>query len=59
MGYGQQAILSQYRLQAIETRGAGNFLVSITSGSKNPIATTAALQQETGIDLAEPEFAAL
>ncbi len=54
-----QALLSQYRLQAIETRGSGDFLVSITTGSKNPIATASALQSETGVDLAEPEFAAL
>jgi hypothetical protein len=51
-------MLSQYRLQAVETRGAGDFLVSITSGSKNPIATAAALQQEPGVAVAEPEIAA-
>jgi hypothetical protein len=57
-GHEQQAMLSQYRLQAVETRGAGDFLVSITSGSKNPIATAAALQQEPGVAVAEPEIAA-
>ncbi len=53
-----QALLSQYRLQTIETRGSGDFLVSITTGSKNPIATASALQSEVSVDLAEPEFAA-
>lgn len=55
-GHEQQAILTRYRLQAIEQRGNGNYLVSITSGSKNPLATAAALQTEPGISLAEPEF---
>ena len=55
-GHEQQAVLTRYRLQAIEQRGKGNYLVSITSGSKNPIVTAAALQAEPGILLAEPEF---
>ncbi len=58
-GHRQQALLNQYRLQTIETRGSGDFLVSITAGSKNPITTAAALQQEPMVDLAEPEFVAL
>lgn len=58
-GHEQQAILNQYRLQATETRGSGDFLVSITAGSRNPIATAAALQKEPNVDLAEPEFVAL
>lgn len=53
----QQAILIRYRLQTIEQRGNGNFLVRITSGSKNPLVTAAALQTEAGVALAEPEFA--
>lgn len=56
-GHRQQAILTRYRLQAIEARGGGDFLVTITTGSKNPIATAAALQKEAIITLAEPEFA--
>lgn len=55
-GHEQQAILHRYRLQAIEQRGKGGYLVSITSGSKNPLVTAAALQAEPGIFLAEPEF---
>ena len=55
-GHEQQAILARYRLQAVEHRGQGSYLVSITSGSKNPLATAAALQAEPGIALAEPEF---
>jgi hypothetical protein len=55
-GHQQQAILTRYRLQAIEQRGQGSYLVSITSGSKNPIATAAALQSEPDITFAEPEF---
>lgn len=56
LGHEQQTILSQYRLQAVEARGSGDFLVTVTTGSKNPIATAAALQQEAGIAFAEPEF---
>ncbi|MEM7045459.1 MAG: hypothetical protein AAF543_21835 [Pseudomonadota bacterium] len=52
----QQALLTRYRLQVIEQRGAGEFLVRITSGSKNPLATAADLQAEPGVALAEPEF---
>ncbi len=55
----QQAVFSQFRLQVIEARGSKDFLVSITSGSKNPIVTASALQQESGVGFAEPEFAAL
>jgi hypothetical protein len=55
-GHEQQAVLTRYRLQAVEQRGKGSYLVSITSGSKNPLATAAALQAEPGISLAEPEF---
>ncbi|MGI9419194.1 MAG: hypothetical protein ACR2RA_15295 [Geminicoccaceae bacterium] len=55
-GHEQQAVLTRYRLQAIEERGNGDYLVRITSGSKNPLATSAALQAEPGIALAEPEF---
>lgn len=54
----QQSVLTRYRLQTIELRGKGAFLVRITSGSKNPLATAAALQTENGVTLAEPEFAA-
>lgn len=53
----QQAMLTHYRLQAIEKRGDGDYLVRITSGSKNPLTTAAALQAEQGVSLAEPEFA--
>ena len=56
-GHEQQALLNNYRLQAVETRGDGDFLVTITAGSKNPVATSAALQREAMIDLAEPDFA--
>ena len=56
-GHEQQAVLSRYRLQTIEQRGDGHYLVRITSGSKNPLLTAAALQAETGVSLAEPEFA--
>lgn len=55
----QQAIFQQFRLQTIEARGSGDFLVSITIGSRNPIATASALQKETFVDLAEPEFTAV
>ncbi|MGI9501355.1 MAG: hypothetical protein ACR2P3_15065 [Geminicoccaceae bacterium] len=55
-GHQQQTVLTRYRLQAIEQRGDGDYLVRITSGSKNPIATAAALQTEPGVLLAEPEF---
>ncbi len=55
-GHEQQAILTRYRLQAVEQRGKGSYLVSITSGSKNPLVTAAALQTEPGISIAEPEF---
>lgn len=53
----EQAVLTRYRLQVIEQRGDGAYLVRITSGSKNPLQTAAALQAEPGISLAEPEFA--
>ena len=56
-GYQQQALLTRYRLQTIEQRGNGEYLVRITSGSKNPLATAAELQAEAGVALAEPEFA--
>lgn len=56
-GHEQQVILTRYRLQAIEQRGDGDYLVRITIGSKNPIATAAALQIEPSVKLAEPEFA--
>lgn len=56
-GHEQQSVLTRYRLQTIEQRGNGAFLVRITSGSKNPLATAAALQAEKGVALAEPEFA--
>lgn len=52
----KQAVLTRYRLQVIEQRGDGDYLVRITSGSKNPLATAAALQAEPGVSLAEPEF---
>ena len=55
-GHQQQAVLTRYRLQALEERGKGDFLVRITSGSKNPLATAALLQAEPGVKLAEPEF---
>lgn len=55
-GHEQQAVLSRYRLQVIEQRGDGDYLVRITSGSKNPLNTAAALQAEPGVSLAEPEF---
>ena len=58
-GHEQQAVLSRYRLQTIEQRGNGHYLVRITSGSKNPLLTAAALQAETGVSLAEPEFAGM
>ncbi|MEZ5931492.1 MAG: hypothetical protein R3F54_06000 [Alphaproteobacteria bacterium] len=56
-GHEQRAMLARYRLQAIEQRGHGSYLVRITSGSKNPLATAAALQAEKGVTLADPEFA--
>lgn len=56
-GHEQQVLLTRYRLQAIEQRGNGEYLVRITSGSKNPLLTAAALQAEAGVALAEPEFA--
>lgn len=56
-GHVQQAILSHHRLQVIEQRGQGSYLVSMTSGSRNPIVTAASLQAEPGVLLAEPEFA--
>ncbi len=56
-GHEQRAVFTRYRLQTIEQRGNGNFLVRITSGSKNPLVTAAALQTEAGVTLAEPEFA--
>lgn len=55
-GHEQQVVLTRYRLQAIEQRGDGDYLVRITSGSKNPLATAAALQTEPGVSFAEPEF---
>lgn len=55
-GHTQRAVLTRYRLQAVEQRGDGDYLVRITSGSKNPLATAAALQTEPGVSLAEPEF---
>ena len=55
-GHEQQVVMSRYRLQVIEERGNGDYLVRITSGSKNPLATAAALQAEPGVCLAEPEF---
>ncbi|MGI9508645.1 MAG: hypothetical protein ACR2QJ_04765, partial [Geminicoccaceae bacterium] len=55
-GHEQQAMLTRYRLQIIEQGGDGTYLVRITSGSKNPLATAAALQAEPGVSLAEPEF---
>jgi len=54
--HAEQAVFTRYRLQVIEQRGGGAYLVRITSGSKNPLATAAALQAEPGITLAEPEF---
>ncbi len=56
-GHEQQALMTRYRLQIIEQRGNGEYLVRITSGSKNPLATAAKLQAESGVALAEPEFA--
>ncbi|MEM9625631.1 MAG: hypothetical protein AAGA21_05305 [Pseudomonadota bacterium] len=56
-GHRQQALLTRYRLQTIEQRGNGEYLVRITSGSKNPLVTAADLQAEAGVALAEPEFA--
>ena len=53
----EQTVLARYRLQVIEQRGDGDYLVRITSGSKNPLRTAAALQTEPGISLAQPEFA--
>ena len=53
----EQAVFARYRLQVIEHRGDRDYLVRITSGSKNPLLTAAALQAEPGISLAEPEFA--
>lgn len=58
-GHAQQAILNRYRLQTIENRGSGDFLVSITAGSKNPITTAADLQLQTMVEQAEPEFVAV
>lgn len=55
-GHERQTLLTRYRLQTIEHRGDGEYLVRITSGSKNPLATAAALQTEAGVTLAEPEF---
>ena len=55
-GHEEQTVLIRYRLQVIEQRGNGEYLVRITSGSKNPLATAAALQAEPGVSLAEPEF---
>ena len=55
-GHVQQATLNRYRLQMIEQRGDGDYLLRITSGSKNPLVTAAALQAEAGVALAEPEF---
>ncbi len=55
----QQATFNQFRLQVIEVRGERDFLMSITSGSKNPVATASALEREAGVDQADPEFAAL
>ena len=52
----RQTVFTRYRLQAIEERGHGHYLVRITSGSKNPLATAAALQAEPGVAQAEPEF---
>lgn len=55
-GHQQRAVLTRFRLQVIEERGRGDYLVRITQGSKNPLATAAALQAEPGVLLAEPEF---
>lgn len=55
-GHEQQALIGRYRLQEIEKRGQGRYLVSVTGGSKNPLGTAAALQGEPGVLLAEPEF---
>ncbi|MDH3663717.1 MAG: hypothetical protein OEU92_27510 [Alphaproteobacteria bacterium] len=52
----QRAVLTRFRLQVIEERGGGDFLVRITQGSKNPLVTAADLQAEPGVILAEPEF---
>ena len=57
-GHEQEAMMTRYRLQAVEDHGNGEYLVRITSGSRNPLATAAALQAEPGVSLAEPEFAA-
>ena len=55
-GHQRQTVLTRYRLQVIEERGDGDYLVRITQGSKNPLTTAAALQVEPGVTLAEPEF---
>jgi len=55
-GHRHQVVLAQYRLQRVEIRGKGEYLVRITTGSKNPIMTAAALQAEADIALAEPEL---
>jgi hypothetical protein len=55
-GHQRQTVLTRYRLQVIEERGNGDYLVRITQGSKNPLKTAAALQAEPGVTLAEPEF---
>lgn len=55
-GHEQRALINRYRLQTVETRGYGSYLVTVTSGSKNPISTAMALQSEPGVSLAELEF---
>jgi hypothetical protein len=55
-GHRHQIIFTHYRLQRVEERGRGDYLVRITKGSNNPIITAAALQKETEILHAEPEL---
>ncbi len=55
-GHRHEATLTRYRLQAVEERGNGDYLVRITQGSTNPIATAAALQTEPEVVFAEPEL---
>lgn len=54
---GRQALIDRYSLSIRETRGDDGFVLSVTPASPNPIKVAAALQQEAGVEIAEPDLA--
>ena len=52
-----QQLFSENKLQILEARGQGAFIVQVTPGSANPVKTAAILQQSPIVKVAEPDLA--